>query len=168
MASDASTLRERFGFTLGRLGRIWRQQLDARLLARGVSYSRWVVLAYLVRLGEGLTQKDLAGYMGIEAPSLVRLLDGLEAEGLVERRPHPTDRRAKAVHLTDRAAPVLAQFNEVAQDVRGALLEGITDTDLDTCLAVLERIDRNAAGLDADAAAETASAEPGPRTREAS
>jgi MarR family transcriptional regulator for hemolysin len=156
MALETVTLRERFGFTLGRLGRIWRQQLDARLLARGVSYSRWVVLAYLTRLGEGMNQKDLAGYMGIEAPTLVRLLDGLEAEGLVERRPHPADRRAKAVHLTASAAPELAQFNEVANEVRAALLDGITEADLETCLAVLDRVDRNAAGMQATPLAEGA------------
>ncbi|HSG88110.1 MAG TPA: MarR family transcriptional regulator [Pseudomonadales bacterium] len=148
MAFETATVRERFGFTLGRLGRIWRQQLDARLLARGVSYSRWVVLAYLTRLGEGINQKDLAGYMGIEAPTLVRLLDGLEAEGLVERRPHPADRRAKAVHLTANAAPELAQFNEVAREVRATLLDGISEADLETCLMVLDRIDRNAAGIE--------------------
>lgn len=150
MAFDTTSLRERFGFTLGRLGRIWRQQLDARLQARGVSYSRWIVLAYLARLGEGLAQKDLAGYMGIEAPTLVRLLDGLEAEGLVERRPHPSDRRAKAVHLTPGAAPELAQFEEVAAEVRAALLDGVTDADLETCIAVLDRIDANAAALPDD------------------
>lgn len=154
MASESTTLRERFGFTLGRLGRIWRQQLDARLQARGVSYSRWVVLAYLARLGEGLTQKALAGYMGIEAPTLVRLLDGLEAEGLVERRPHPSDRRAKAVHLRPKAAPELAQFEEVAAEVRAGLLDGVTDADLVTCLAVLERIDANAAALPEEEARE--------------
>jgi MarR family transcriptional regulator for hemolysin len=152
MAFETATLRERFGFTLGRLGRIWRTQLDARLQARGVSYSRWVVLAYLARLGEGLTQKELAGYMGIEAPTLVRLLDGLEAEGLVERRPHPSDRRAKAVHLAANAAPELEQFNEVATEVRADLLDGVTDADLATCLAVLDRIDANAAGLEGTAA----------------
>jgi MarR family transcriptional regulator for hemolysin len=152
MGFENATLRERFGFTLSRLGRIWRQQLDAGLLGRGVSYSRWVALVYLARGGEGMNQKDLARYMGIEAPTLVRLLDRLELEGLVERRPHPGDRRAKAVHLTAEAAPVLEQFNEVARDVRTALLDGIDDADLETCLAVLEGIDRNAARLAVQAA----------------
>jgi MarR family transcriptional regulator for hemolysin len=144
MTIENGSLRERFGFTLSRLGRLWRQQLDARLLARGVSYSRWVALAYLSRGGNGMNQKDLAAYMGIEAPTLVRLLDRLEIEGLVERRPHPVDRRAKAVHLTTAASPVLAQFDEVAAEVRSALLADIDETDLSTCLGVLEQIDRNA------------------------
>ena len=156
MAFENATLRERFGFTLSRLGRIWRQQLDAGLLGRGVSYSRWVALVYLARGGEGMSQKDLARYMGIEAPTLVRLLDRLELEGLVERRPHPADRRAKAVHLTADAGPVLEQFDEVAKDVRTALLAGIDEADLATCLAVLERIDHNAAHLDLQAAADDA------------
>ena len=147
MAFETATLRERFGFSLGRLGRIWRQQLDLRLQARGVSYSRWVVLAYLTRIGDGINQKELAGLMGIEAPTLVRLLDGLEHEGLVERRPHPADRRAKAVHLTAHAQPELEQFNSVALQVRTALLDGISESDLGICLAVLDRVDRNAAAL---------------------
>lgn len=140
------TVRERFGFTLSRLGRMWRQRLDAELVARGVSYSRWSTLAYLARGGEGMLQKDLARFMGIEAPSLVRGLDSLEREGLVERRPHPVDGRAKTVHLAPAAASFLNEFNAVASDVRESMLHGIDDADLVACLRVFAAIDRNARG----------------------
>lgn len=144
--------RERFGFNLARLGRVWRQQLDADLLGRGVSYSRWVTLAYLARGGEGMQQKELAQFMGIEAPTLVRSLDALEREGLVQRRPHPEDGRAKTVHLAAAAAEELGRFNEAARSVRETLLEGIADADLATCLRVFEAVDRNARNSTARAA----------------
>lgn len=137
-------LREQFGFTLSRIGRIWRNRLDSRLVARGHSYARWSTLAYLSRGGEGMLQKELARYMGIEAPTLVRNLDHLEREGLIRRRPHPDDRRAKTVHLAPPAADVVTEFDRVADEIRETLLDGIDDADLEVCLRVLDRIDRNA------------------------
>ncbi|MCC5885493.1 MAG: MarR family transcriptional regulator [Gammaproteobacteria bacterium] len=141
-------MRERFGFALSRLARSWRRHLDARLAPQGISYARWVTLIYLHRAGEGMQQRELADFMGIEAPTLVRTLDQLERLGLIERRPHPQDRRAKTVHLTAAASRDLAAFSEAAASVRGELLAGIDDAELEVCFAVLERVLANARRLD--------------------
>lgn len=92
------------------------------------------------REGDGLVQKDLARCMGIEAPTLVRLLDRLAAEGFVVRRPVPGDRRANTVHLSARAHEVLKEFNEVADALRRRLLEGIPSGRLADCRKALEGI----------------------------
>ena len=151
MDMNSDSMREHFGFVISRLSRIWRRQLDARLVERGISYARWITLVYLKRGGEGMQQKELADYMGIEAPSLVRTLDHLERLDLIERRLHPADRRAKAVHLTAAAARDLEAFSEVARSVRGDLLAHIDDADLVVCLRVIETIIDNARQLDAAA-----------------
>jgi len=148
MNMHSGSLRERFGFLLSRLARGWRRHLDARLAPRGISYARWVTLVYLQRDGEGMQQRELADYMGIEAPTLVRTLDQLERLGLIERRPHPDDRRAKSVHLTTAASRDLATFSEAAASVRGELLAGIDDAELEVCFRVLERVLANARRLE--------------------
>lgn len=143
MKTDAGHTRERFGFLLSRLARIWRQQLDQELSAQGIGYSNWVALVYLQRGGEGMQQRELADYMGIEAPTLVRALDQLEQLGLIERRPHPSDRRAKSVYLTDAAQADLSKLNEIAQKVRGDLLAGLSESELEQCVTVIETVTNN-------------------------
>lgn len=148
MNMHSGSIRESFGFALSRLARQWRRHLDARLAPQGISYARWVTLIYLQRMGEGMPQRELADLMGIEAPTLVRTLDQLERLGLIERRPHPQDRRAKTVHLSAAASRDLAAFSQAAATVRAELLEGIDDSELEACCSVLERVLGNARRLD--------------------
>ncbi len=95
------TLREGFGFLLNEATQSWRQEIDRRLAPRGLSQATWRALFHLERRGEGLTQRQLAENMGIEGPSLVRLIDHLEAAALLERRAAPLDRRCNHLFLTD-------------------------------------------------------------------
>src|SRR5258708_19911290 len=88
-----------FGFTLARLSRRLRQAVDAELRTFGLTDATWRPLAYVGRLGGGVRQKELATALGIEGPSLVRLLDSLERRGLIERREDERDRRPRAISL---------------------------------------------------------------------
>lgn len=138
-----SPLRNEFGFRLGRLSRWWRGQIDERLKPMGLTQARWIVLVHLRRGGEGMLQKDLARFVGVEGPTLVRVLDYLEGETLIERRAGETDRRAKTVHLTPQGRQILQEIDRVASELRSELLDGIDDSELETCLAVFDRIHRN-------------------------
>ena len=119
---------------------MWRHRLESALRPRGLTYSTWRTLAFMQRDGDGMVQKDLAHFMGIEAPTLVRLLDRLAAEGFVVRRPVPGDRRANTVHLSARAHEVLEDLNEVAAALRRRLLDGIPADRLADCRKALETI----------------------------
>ena len=77
-----------FGFRVARIARRLRQAVDAELRVLGLTEATWRPLAYVGRLGEGVRQRELAAALGIEGPSLVRLLDNLERRGLIERREH--------------------------------------------------------------------------------
>jgi MarR family transcriptional regulator for hemolysin len=143
--SAQAQLRYRVGRTIGRVARRWRARLDARIAAYGLTESRWLTLLDLARNGDGVTQKELAARLAVEASSLVRTLDWLARQGLVERRGVAHDRRAKTVHLTARAAPLLQRIEEVAATVRAEILAGIPEADLATCLRVLERAALNLA-----------------------
>ncbi|SDB66565.1 MarR family transcriptional regulator [Belnapia rosea] len=140
---DGSTLAHtqwRLGLTIAQIARRWRGRLDARIADFGLTEARWLALLTLSRYGDGLTQKDLANRLLIEGPTLVRTLDWLEGEGLVERRSSAQDRRAKTLHLTERAGPLIQRIEAAATIVRAEILADIPEDDLAACLAVLERV----------------------------
>lgn len=138
--SDLSQSRWRLGVAIAQIARRWRVRLDQRILPFGLTESRWLVLLSLARRGDNVTQKDLAGRLAVEGPTMVRTLDWLEAQGFVERRAAPGDRRAKTIHLTEAARPVLQRIEAEAAAVRAEILEGIPEEDLAMCLAVLDRV----------------------------
>ena len=78
--------KENFNIELARLYWSWRSLVDKHLMSVGMTQSRWLTLYYISRSSEELSQKDLALSMGIEGPTLVRLLDALESMSLIERR----------------------------------------------------------------------------------
>ncbi|MDA8382841.1 MAG: MarR family transcriptional regulator [Betaproteobacteria bacterium] len=128
---------EQFGITLAELSRLWRRKLDDRLRPLGLSQAKWITLLQLSLAPKGTTQKDLAERIGIEGPTLVGLLDRLEADGWVERHESTTDRRSKTVHLSDRANPVLAQIRTIAAALRGEIFADVADEDLGACYETL-------------------------------
>lgn len=140
-----SSHQEQFGILLGQIARRWRSRLDRRLQAFGLTEARWLTLLQLARGGGGLVQKELAARVGVEGPTLVRTLDRLEQEGLVQRHEAKQDRRAKTVRLTAGAKPILKLIDETAAEVRAELLTGVTDAELDACQRILERIADNLA-----------------------
>jgi len=79
---DPQTPRDQFPFTNARVARRWRKLLDERLKDLGVTQARWFTMICLQRGGGGLTQRELARLMTIENPTLVRLLDSLEEQGM--------------------------------------------------------------------------------------
>lgn len=137
--------RDDFAFQLSRLARHWRWWLDNRLSDEGLSQATWITLTYLSRGGDGMTQRELADFIGIQGPTLVRHLDNLESKGLAERRQKDGDRRVRTVHLTEAAHPVIDQITERAAVLRRELLAGIDDQELATCISVFARVMENSA-----------------------
>ncbi|BDG71184.1 MarR family transcriptional regulator [Roseomonas fluvialis] len=128
------------GVAIAQIARRWRLRLDQRIAPFGLTEARWLVLLSLARRGDGTTQKDLAARLAIEAPTLVRTLDWLEREGFVARRAVAHDRRAKTIHLTETARPMVMRIEAEAAAVRAEILSDIPEADLAACLAVLQRV----------------------------
>ncbi len=76
----------------------------------------------------GLAQQELVDATHIDPSTMVAMLDGLEHAGLAERRPHPTDRRKRAVHLTpagrERLTAARSVADRIAHETFGALHPG--------------------------------------------
>jgi len=143
--SKGRALAEHANFLLSQLGYYSAQRFSERLAAIGLSPRHYGMLTHLTAT-EGLTQQQLADSMSIHRNVMVGLVDELEAVGLVERRRHPDDRRAHALHLTSHARTVLPRAQEVAEQHNAELLSPLTDEQRKDLLTLLELI-ADSAGL---------------------
>jgi DNA-binding MarR family transcriptional regulator len=111
----------------------------------------------LVRLekNEGVSQARLAELAEVDPMTMVRILDRMEADGLLERRPDPADRRARCLYLTAKAKPILSQIWRLSDEVRAELFAGVGKADREVFMSVLERIHANVSGLEGKASERT-------------
>ena len=147
MAPSQGFIHGEIGRLIARLARIWRREADQALSDHDLSYATAIPLLVLSKPGENVRQGVLADELGIEGPSLVRLIDLLQAEGLVERREDPTDRRAKTLHLTKAGEAKVEETNRVLRRVRASLLKDIAPEELAITFETLQRIERRASRL---------------------
>lgn len=145
MPLNSEHVQAELGLLVARLARIWRRKADQTLAAHGLSEATAHPLLILSRGGrENVRQGVLADEMGLEGPSVVRLIDLLAAEGLVERREDPTDRRAKVLHLTVLGHAKAEQIRRVMTRTRSELTAGIAPEELAVAFDVLSRIEQSA------------------------
>ena len=119
------------------LSRSWRQHADELLAEFGVSNSMAWCLIQLDRLGPAVRQIDLAQAVGITQPSIVRVLDQLEAAGLVTRESDPDDRRSNRLVLTEEGQAQYGVIEQRLNELRQTLFAGIADADVETVRRVL-------------------------------
>jgi MarR family transcriptional regulator for hemolysin len=130
-------------FLLHDVARLIRQEADRRAGMHGMTRAQWVILIWLERQ-PGLSQKELAELLEVEPITVARLIDRLEARGMVERRPDAKDRRIWRLHLLDAAGPVLAEMEDERTDILRLLTE---DVGLPTQQAMIEGLQRMKASL---------------------
>lgn len=134
--------RTRFGLRFALLARRWRRTLDARLGEAGLTDATWAPLVHLHESGDGISQKTLAALAGLDASSLVRLIDILADRGMVERRTDPADRRARLIYLTAAGRAAVADILHLLGGHEAEMLADIGDDELAQVLDVFERIGR--------------------------
>ena len=113
------------------VARRWRSLLDERLRAVGQSSARMEALAAIFNSPSLSAQVDIAKRLRIEGPTMTRMLDTLEADGLVERLPDPGDRRTKQLRLTPAGEKVLEEIFAITDALRERLLEGVEPQRMD-------------------------------------
>ena len=141
----STSVREHVGITISRTARTWRTKLDERLSPLGLTQARWLVLMHLSRMGGESLQKELAFIVGVEGPTLVRVLDGLERMGLVQRLGVEGDKRARLIRLTPKADGVISDIMRIGVKLRGEALAGVSDEELENFFRVLNIILANLA-----------------------
>ena len=134
---------------LASVNRKLRALFDARVKERGLTLSRARALFALSKR-DGLNQRELADELGIETPTIVRLLDGMEKQGFIERRVEATDRRAKQIHMTDRGRDIAGEIDKLACEIREQVLGGVDNKDKAIALQVVSLMAGNLVSIGRD------------------
>ena len=130
------------GFLLHDVARLLRKRFDQKARGLGLTRAQWQVLAQLAR-NEGIHQGALADILEVEPITLARLLDRMEASGLVERRLHPKDRRVRLLYLTDKGRPLLAEMRLLGAETREEALQGVDGDDRERLIDLLLTMKKN-------------------------
>jgi len=136
-------------YTIGRLlhetARLWRRRYDGEVRQLpGMTRARCAVLIQLAQ-HEGINQAALAQILDIRSIALVRLLDRLEAAGLIARMADPRDRRSHALALTAKALPIIEDIYDLTRKTYDDLQLGISKAEASQLRTLLCRIRSNLA-----------------------
>ena len=136
-----------FGFLLRDLSRRYVLRFEQHASEISLTLMQCKALAQLEQ-NEGVSQSRLADLTDIEPMTMVRILDRMEADRILERRPDPADRRARRLYLTDKAAPLLKEIWRLVEVTRSEMFAGVSRQDREVFLDVLERLHANASALE--------------------
>ncbi|MCK9819789.1 MarR family winged helix-turn-helix transcriptional regulator [Komagataeibacter oboediens] len=137
----------RMTFLTMRLANTWRLGLDRALRPEGMSMAMMRPLAYLMMLPDRVSQRTLAHAMNTDSSALVRVLDLLEEEGLVERHPDQEDRRAKSLVLTPRGRRKCATLHRICAAMEARVLQDVPADRARDMMDVLSHVLRQAEGV---------------------
>lgn len=131
------------GFVVNNTAKSFQKSLDLELRKNvGVTLSQWKVVGILI-LQPGLTQKEIADKVGIEGATLVPILDKMEKDGLLRRKPDSNDRRVNRIYLTPKADSLWESMVECALRIRKFSTKDISESDIKTTLETLRKISQN-------------------------
>ena len=131
------------------VARQMRTRADQRARTRGMTRAQWVILAHLDRQS-GLSQNELAAIVEVEPITIGRLVDRLEARGLVERRSDPRDRRVWRLQLTPAATPILREIKQYRAELLELMTAGLDAATLKVMADGLLRMKANLAAAARD------------------
>jgi DNA-binding MarR family transcriptional regulator len=127
------------GFLISQLGFVISGRFKGILAPLGLEPRHFLVLRHLANT-EGSSQHALGQALHIPASRMVGIVDALEQRGLLERRANPTDRRARALHLTAEGRRVLDRAFQLAVEHERAICAGLSAEERDQLLGLLRRL----------------------------
>jgi len=140
--SHMTTWNPSVGGLIHEIDRLVKKRFDRFAETTGMSRAQWHVLGQVYKR-PGINQAALADIVGVEPITICRMVDRLEALGLVERKPDPNDRRARLVHMTEAARPGLERMKAVAQALFTEALDGLSPEEEALLLSLLGRVHTN-------------------------
>lgn len=130
------------GILIYEVGRLMRRHFERHARSHGFNTGQWRTLWHLDR-NPGISLVRLADILEMQPISLGRVIDRLVELGLVERRAHPTDRRAIQLYLREKAVPLLVHIKNSGMQVNGVALEGLSAAEQAQLKTLLERLKSN-------------------------
>jgi MarR family transcriptional regulator, transcriptional regulator for hemolysin len=130
------------GYWICMTSRAYERAMQQQLVPAGITHRQCQVLCWLALDGP-LSQVELAERMSIEPPTLVRVLDRMQRDGLLSREPCESDRRVKIIRVLPKAKPVWKKIVQCAQRVRGQAARNLTPAQRETLRELLEIVQMN-------------------------
>ncbi|MEA1942717.1 MAG: MarR family transcriptional regulator [Pseudomonadota bacterium] len=127
------------GYLTNHLARLFAHALHGRIAPLGLAPAQFMTLLELWE-GDGLTQVELVSRLDVEQATMANTLTRMERDGLIRRAPHPEDRRARLVFLTDRARELRAPAIEAARSVNADMLEPLTADEQNVLVDLMEKM----------------------------
>jgi DNA-binding MarR family transcriptional regulator len=135
------------GVVISDVARLLRTEFDRRVRKLGITRAQWLVLTRLHRQ-PGASHSELAEMMEVEKATAGRMIDRMEANGWVERRTEPDDRRVKRVYLTVEAERVHKRIWRVAEATVDDALAGLSASESRQLMTLLSRVKRTLVSAD--------------------
>jgi DNA-binding MarR family transcriptional regulator len=127
------------GFTLSQLGFATSRRFGQLVGTLGLE-PRHFALLRAVHEADSQSQQAVAERLHIPASTMVGLIDHLEQEGLLERRPHPSDRRTRLLHLTRHGKEVLGKATRLGAEWERTICAGLSTAEREQLLSLLQRV----------------------------
>ncbi len=132
---------DHIGLALWRAAQQWRNRMRAELAARGYPWHQGAAGEVLAHLGpSGISQAALTERMGLSKQAVQQLVDQLEAQGVVERVPDPTDGRARRIVLTELGLADFAERNRVKRAIERQYRERLGPEAFEALQAALAKL----------------------------
>ncbi len=131
------------GFLVNNTAKAFQKTLDLELRKKvGVTISQLRVVVTLIQY-PGSTQKEIADKVGVEGATLVPVIDKMEKEGLLKRKPDSKDRRVNRIYLTPKADSLWNSMMECALHIRKISTKDVSEEEITTTLNTLKKISKN-------------------------
>jgi len=138
MAVSGDRLRN-FGFLMRDVYRLYAKHFERYARDIDLTLPQCKVLVQLSR-NEGISQARLAELTDTDPMTLVRTLDRMQQDQWIERRPDPQDRRAHRLYLCEAVRPITQRISKIADQARQEALSGLTASERDQLVEMLERV----------------------------
>src|SRR5215208_5697454 len=136
------------GFIVKSTAKAFESAFDQQLRRKAnITVAQSRVIGTLALVKDGMTQREIASTIGIEAPTIVPIIDKLEEQGTVIRRPDHNDRRNNMIFLTGKSEAKWELIIECALELEKASHQGLSEEELKITKRTLRKIAQNVAGL---------------------
>lgn len=133
---------ESLGYVVNHLARQLARALHDRIAPLGVVPGQFAQLLALYE-HDGMTQQELCETVEIEQPTMANTLARMERDGLIERRPHPSDGRKQLIYLTDKARSLEGPLTEAAETVNALATSGLSSSEISTLMRIIDTAKAN-------------------------
>ena len=126
---------------LVRTARAWTNLVDGLLRQKtGQSRARWEMLFAIAFSAGPVTMTEVSEKMGVQWPTLVRLMNELEHDGLIERYDNPADKRSRLIELTQRGIKTIDQIRSTIDPLRHHIMSVLSEEEVRQCTRLLDRV----------------------------